>query len=133
VNGASKSLLFLLAGLLAAGCASPPTASEAGKLNVYVVRWDDVRAHRLVHRMAFARNDLPTPVVQNLGWKEQRIKLEVIEQNTGKVMFETAFPLGRNEIRHSQPAEPLKAGTYVLKVTPENAAPVVQNFSVYGY
>jgi hypothetical protein len=83
--------------------------------------------------MAFARNDLPTPVVQNTGWKEQRVKLEIIRQETDQPVFQTEFPLARNEIKHATPSKPLSAGTYYLKVTPEKSAPIVQNFSVYGY
>jgi hypothetical protein len=133
VNRPANGYLFSVVALLLGGCASPPSASEAGKLNVWVVRWDDVRAHRLVHRMAFAKNDLPTPVVQNAGWKEQRIKVEIVRQETDSVVFQTEFPLGRNETKHANLEKPLPAGTYHLKVTPQASAPIVQNFSVYGY
>ena len=83
--------------------------------------------------MSFAKNDLPTPVVQNLGWKQQQVTMEVIRQDTGKIVYQTSFPLARNETRAAKLTGPLTAGTYDLKVTPENAPPVVQNFSVYGY
>jgi hypothetical protein len=119
--------------LLLAGCASPPTASEAARLNAFMTRWDDIREHRRTARMAFARNDMPTAVVENLGWKPQQVAIELIRQDTGKVVFQSAFQLGRNEIKYSKPPEPLTAGTYNLKVTPENSAPIVQNFAVYGY
>lgn len=132
MNRTSYFVSFLVA-LLFAGCASPPTAAEAARLNVFVSRWDDIRAQKGVPRMSFAKNDLPTPVVQNLGWKEQRVTMEVIRQDTGQVVYQTSFPLARNETKASKPNGPLRAGTYCLKVTPENSPPVVQNFSVYGY
>ena len=59
--------------------------------------------------------------------------MEVIRQDTGQVVYQTSFPLARNETKASKPNGPLRAGTYCLKVTPENSPPVVQNFSVYGY
>jgi hypothetical protein len=98
-----------------------------------MTRWDDIREHRRAPRLAFAKNDRPTAVVENLGWKPQQVAVEFIRQDTGKVVFQSAFPVGRNEIKHIAPPETLTAGSYNLKVTPENSAPIVQNFSVYGY
>jgi hypothetical protein len=132
VNRTSYFIPFLVP-LLFVSCVSPPTAAEAARLNIFVSRWDDVRAQKKVPRMSFAKNDLPTPVVQNLGWKEQRVTMEVIRQDTGKIVYQSSFLLARNETRAVKPKDPLTAGTYHLKVTPENSPPVVQNFSVYGY
>lgn len=84
--------------------------------------------------MAFAKNDRPTAVLQNLGWREQQVTVEIVRQDNGQVVYQSTVPLARNEIKYIEPPQPLAAGTYHLKVTPASPAPpVVQNFSVYGY
>jgi hypothetical protein len=136
VNRAPTYLLSVLSLLLLVGCKSPPTTTaepKAAELNAYMTRADDVRENRHAPRMAFAKNDKPTAVVENLGAKEQQVAVEFIRQDTGKVVFQSAFPVARNETRHIAPRETLPAGSYNLKVTPGNSAPIVQNFSVYGY
>jgi hypothetical protein len=133
VNPARPYVFSLISLVLLVGCTSPPTAVEAARLNAFMTRWDDIREHRRTPRLAFAKNDMPTAVVENLGWKSQQVAVEFIRQDTGKVVFQSAFPVGRNEIKHITPREPLTAGSYNLRVTPENSAPIMQNFSVYGY
>jgi hypothetical protein len=135
VNNAPNHLLAVFSLLFLVGCKSPPPAAvEASPpLNAFMTRGDDIREQRRTPRMAFAKNDMPTAVVENLGAKEQRVAVEFIRQDTGKVIFQSAFPIKHNETKHIAPRETLPAGSYNLKVTPENSAPIVQNFSVYGY
>lgn len=120
--------------IMLAGCASPPTAEEVGRVEAYMMRWEDVRERRPTgHRMAFTRNDLPTPVMKNLGWKERQVMVELVRQDSGTAVFQSTLSLPRNELKYIYPRNPLPAGAYHLRVTPENSPPVVQNFSVYGY
>jgi hypothetical protein len=132
VSSAFKRFLLGASLLVLAGCASPPTASEAAQLRVFMSRIDDVRAQKTVPRTTFARNDLPMPVVQNLGAKAQYTTMEIIRQD-GTVIYHTFFRLGPNETKGVHPSKALDAGSYILKVTPRDIPPVVQNFSVYGY
>ena len=118
---------------LVSGCVAPLTTSEAARLNVFMVSWNDAREHRRAPRATFAKGEMPTAAVENLGWKTQQVKVEFVRVDTGQPFFQGAFPVARNEIRSVKAPDSLPAGNYMVRVTPENSAPLVQNFAIYGY
>jgi hypothetical protein len=129
-----KSLFIacaLFAGVIS-GCVTPLSPSEEARLNVFMVSWNDAREHRRAPRNTFAKGEMPTASVENLVWKTQQVRVEFIRVETGQIIHQTSFPVGRNEIRGVNAPASLPGGNYMVRVTAGNSPPIVQNFTIYG-
>jgi hypothetical protein len=114
------------------GCTATQNPSQAASLNVWMARLADVADHRPVQRNTFSKNDRPMAVVQNLGSKDQTVNVQFIHVDSNKTVFNRGTVIVRREVRGVGPTEPIPAGTYHLKVTPESSPPLMQTFAVYG-
>jgi len=114
------------------GCAAHQSPSQAARLNVWMTRWADVADRRPTQRNTFSKNDRPTAVLQNLGLKEQTVYVEFIHVDSNKSVFNWGAAVVPRELKCVGAPRPLAAGTYHLKVTPQNSPPLMQTFAVYG-
>jgi hypothetical protein len=127
-----RTFFMALVPILLGGCIAPQNPSEAARLNAWMTRWADVVQHKPIQRTAFTKNDRPMAILQNMGWKDQTVYVEFIHVDSNKSVFHEGTGIARNELKYIGPTQPLAAGTYYLKVTPQNSPPLMQTFAVYG-
>jgi hypothetical protein len=127
-----KSVVLAWLSVLASGCSTTQNPSQAARLNVWMTRWADVADHRPIQRNTFSKDDRPTAVLQNLGLKEQTVYVEFIHADSNRSVFNQGTAVVPRQLRCLGAPRPLPAGTYHLKVTPQNSPPLMQTFAVYG-
>jgi len=125
-------ILAFLSAVLLGGCTTTQNPSQAARLNVWMTRWADVADHRPAPRNTFSKNDRPTAVLQNLSLKEQTVNVEFIHVDSNRSVFNSGALVRPRVLKCVGASGPLPAGTYTLKVTPQNSPPLMQTFAVYG-